>query len=180
MSERLESSIDYATDGGGFEIWQSSYITMTGNTLYNNENILETGTSGVSCQNNVFTNNICSGKSAGSTIDRSVGMIIRSAENMLIDGNTVTQVDWWTMVVGGAGQFSSSTDGLTVTNNSFIQAGDKIYALLSDPAGLNWNFDYNQLHSDTNSFGTDWNNTMYTSLPAWRSATRLGQHSTAV
>lgn len=99
---------------------------------------------------------------------------------MLIDGNTVTQVDWWTMVVGGAGQFSSSTDGLTVTNNSFIQAGDKIYALLSDPAGLNWNFDYNQLHSDTNSFGTDWNNTMYTSLPAWRSATRLGQHSTAV
>ncbi len=166
-------SEDYGTDGGGFEIWDCSYITIEGNTLYNNENIFETGTwsGGQSCRYNKFINNICQGKTTGSTLPHSVGMLVRSAENMLIDGNTVTGVDWWSVVVFTGDVFSGVQKGLTITNNSFEQRADKIYAISSNPSGQNFMIDRNRLHSDSNVIGTDWNNVTHTALAAWRTAT---------
>ena len=51
-------SHDYGYDGGAFEIYGASGVTMTDNIIWDNQNVLETGTDGPACAGNVFTRNI--------------------------------------------------------------------------------------------------------------------------
>lgn len=172
-------SQDYDTDGGGFELWDSSHITMSHNTLMNNENIFETGTwsGGQDCTDNIFNNNICYGKATGSTLPQSIGMIIRSAVNMQVTNNSLTGIDWWCADIGSVDNFSGSTTGLTITDNIFSQNWDKIYAIHADPAAMNWTIDRNQLKTLSGVIGTDRFDTQYTSLANWRAATGLDANS---
>lgn len=173
-------SNDYGTDGGAFEIWKASYLNMTGNTISNNENILETGTDGTAdCANNKFTGNTASGLSAGSSLPHSIGMILRCNKNMLIDGNTITNVNWWTFDVESGGSFAGSIANLTITNNTVSQAGQEpIYSVGVNPAGNSFNFGHNSFHSDSGKVGTDWNHVTYTSLSSWQTGTGLDTTST--
>ena len=51
-------STDYGYDGGAFEIYGSSGATMTENTIWDNQVVLETANDGPGCAGNVFTRNI--------------------------------------------------------------------------------------------------------------------------
>ena len=53
-------SYDYGYDGGAFSVYAASNWTITGNTTWDNRNIMETGTDAnkTPCDNNVFTRNL--------------------------------------------------------------------------------------------------------------------------
>ena len=114
-------SSDYGVDGGAFEIYSSSNVQILANTIANNENVLETGTSPDGnnplgdCVGNTFAGNQASGRSAGSALDRSVGLILRCATAMVIDHNTFTEIDWWIYEITTGDKFSSDVIGLAIT-----------------------------------------------------------------
>lgn len=174
-------SQDYGTDGGAFEIWNSSNITMTLNTLRNNENIFETGTalqwSGQECRNNNFTHNTCVGRTPGSTLAQSVGMIIRSAEDMVVTDNEITGVDWWAAVIGAADNFGGSTDRLRFERNTITLDYDKIYALVEDHTGKGWTIDNNTLKNRSGTIGTTVGEVPQTSLADWQNTTGFDRQS---
>jgi parallel beta-helix repeat protein len=177
-------SNDYGTDGGGFEIFNASNLTLRNNTIYNNENILETGTqSGGSCKNNAFTGNTVSGKTSGSTITQSVGMILRCADHMNIDNNSFTKINWWVFEIESDATFGSGIDGMEITNNTVDQTpasgttSEKTYSLNLNPSGHSLNINNNHYRFQ-NVFGNDWNGMTITSLSAWRSTTGFDSAST--
>jgi parallel beta-helix repeat protein len=138
-------SHDFVTDGGGFEIYGSSNISMTKNTIYNNLDVLETGAGGTgNCVNNVFTGNTASGRGASKLLGRSIGLILRCATNMNVSGNTISNVDWWTFWVyqrQSDGFNGGSIAGLSIQNNTITQGLDKVYDLgaMPTPVSINSN-----------------------------------------
>jgi nitrous oxidase accessory protein NosD len=127
-------SSDYGYDGGAFEIYNSSFTTIVGNTIRNNENVLETGASpeGGACVGNTFTGNESVGRTAGSRLKRSIGMILRCATAMVVDHNTFTGLDWWVYELSTADRFSTDVNGLAITGNTHRQR-DRVYRLAIDP-----------------------------------------------
>lgn len=108
-------SIDWGEDGTAFEIYGASNVVITGNRVWNNSSILETGTDGPRCNNLRITRNVAySAKTTG----KAVGMMLRCASNSLVAHNTIDGVDFWAMqLVHGTGSFSGSLEGLRVLNN---------------------------------------------------------------
>ena len=125
-------SDDYGYDGGAWEIYGASNVTITGNTSYNNEDVLETGTDGTPCNGNVFTRNTAWGASTA-PVGNAVGLILRCAANMLIANNTFSELDYWIYDIETSGGFAGSIDGLTIENNIDTQTVHKIYAI---PSGM--------------------------------------------
>jgi parallel beta-helix repeat protein len=170
-------SHDYGTDGGGFEIYQSSNVTMRLNTLSNNDDILETGANrGGTCANNVFTQNTASGRTAGSTLGESVGLLLRCAQNMQVTGNTISNIDHWVYDITTGGNFGSSISGLAIENNTVTQ-GQKVYALQVDPSGLGITIDANRLNFTGRTFASLWNGTTVGALASWQGATGFDRSS---
>ncbi len=119
-------SYDYGYDGGAFSIYAASNWTITGNTTWNNRNILETGTDATKtpCANNTFTRNLNYG---ATTVDMTVGMVLRCAQNMLVANNTFPGIQGCVFAIShDAGQFGGSVDGLPILNNviSVLDAQD--------------------------------------------------------
>jgi parallel beta-helix repeat protein len=178
LTNNIGKSSDYGTDGGAFEIYNASNVTMTGNTIGNNENVLETGTfPGGDCKNNTFSNNTVSGKSAGSTLDWSKGMILRCATGMVINANNFTEVDWWVFDIEAGDQFSSGVKGLTITNNQISQ-WQKVYHLGVDPIANNLVVDNNKLHFTGPIFASYADGTTSPSLADWQLRSGLDLNST--
>jgi hypothetical protein len=171
-------SQDYGTDGGGFEIYKSSNVRMIGNTLYNNDGIFESGTdSGVACANNVFSGNTASGRTSGSTLKASVGMILRCSKNMTIANNTLGPVDSWMFDIEMGGDYGGTVDGLAITNNKIaMSANTAIYAMEINPSGHSFNFGGNQYKYSNFAWG--WNNNTLKTLSDWQKATGLDKTST--
>ena len=144
-------SSDYGFDGGAFEIYNSSNVQILANTIADNENVLETGTSpeGDSplgdCVGNTFAGNDASGRSAASGLERSVGMILRCATGMVIEANTFTEIDWWVYEITTGDKFSSDVIGLAITNNTISQY-QKIYHLAVDPLAALLVVEANRIH----------------------------------
>jgi parallel beta-helix repeat protein len=133
-------SHDYGFDGGSFEIFGASDLDIEHNTMWDNMNILETGTaSGLDCSNNKFTNNVAYGGNDKSLVPSgsvATGMIIRCASNMVIANNTIDDIDWWVFDIQQNGNYSGSLAGLKIQNNVITQHGAKIYAFqVALPAG---------------------------------------------
>jgi parallel beta-helix repeat protein len=122
------ASHDYGFDGGAFEIYASSNLTISSNTLWDNENVVETGTDGTTCSNNVFARNVAYRGATTSVAGPSMGLILRCASNMLIANNTFTDLDKFTFDVSLAGGFSGSIDGLRILNNVAVSV-DHPYSL---------------------------------------------------
>lgn len=169
-------SSDYGYDGGAFEIYNSSHVSILANTIADNENVLETGTSpdGGSllgdCVGNVFAGNDAVGRTAGSTLQRSVGLILRCATAMVIDGNTFSGLDWWVYELTTGDQFSSDVKGLAITGNA-VTADQKVYRLAVDPTAAGLVIDANRMEHTGAVFASYGDGTSSPDLAGWRSRT---------
>jgi len=123
------TSYDYAWDGGALSIYGASNITFRKNTMWDNENILETGTdgtSGLSCSNNVFVHNVARGDL---TVGRAFGLFVRCATDMLIAHNTITNVAFGFSLGSDSATYSNSIDGLRIVNNVVSLQNGKVYGI---------------------------------------------------
>ena len=105
-------SIDYGIDGGAFEIWGSSNITISDNVAWDNVNVVETGTDGPACQRIRFERNVAY------TVQHGVGLILRCASDSLVAHNTIVGVAAYAFELShGASSFGGSIEGLRILNN---------------------------------------------------------------
>jgi nitrous oxidase accessory protein NosD len=179
ISNNEGSSHDWGHDGGAFEIYESSNVTMSANTINGNDDVLETGTGSASstCSGNKFLNNRATGVK-GSTYDLSTsGMFLRCAQQMQISGNTFTNFLKPVFDISTNGGFAGSVSGMSITNNKVVAGLGRVYAMQTDvrsqiSAGQN-------TYNWTGSIATDWNNNWVSNLAAWQSLTGLDLTSTA-
>ena len=125
------ASYDYEWDGAAFEIYGASNVTMSDNTAWDNENVLETGTDSSSpqCTGNVFARNIAYG---ATTAGRSWGMFLRCAADMVVAHNTFHDLDGFAFAIGAdSANFSGSIGGLRIVNNiiTLNGTGAKVFGL---------------------------------------------------
>lgn len=143
-------SYDYGYDGGAFEIYGASNVTMSGNTMWDNRNVLETGTdSELPCDSNAFLRNVAYG---ATTADRSVGMVLRCASNMEVANNTFHNLDQFVFDISAqASLFGGSIDNLRVVNNIAVMAAGKVYGIESAlPASVV--IDRNIIHNSSGGY----------------------------
>ncbi len=131
-------SYDYGYDGGAFEIYAASNATITGNTLWDNQNVLETGTDGAACSNNTFTRNLAyAGRGAAPIAGPIEGLILRCATRMLVANNTLVGLERFTFDITASGAFAGGIDSLRVCNNIAQSTGDKVFSIDSSmPASV--------------------------------------------
>jgi parallel beta-helix repeat protein len=136
-------SIDYGWDGGAFEIYGASGVTISGNRAWDNDVVLETGTdSSMQCSNNVFVRNVAWG---ATTQGRSYGVYLRCAQNMLIANNTLTNLYQWVYAISTSSGYSARIDGLQIRNNVHVMSSGKIYGIdtaVPSSVVVNHNLDY--------------------------------------
>lgn len=83
-------SHDYGHDGGAFEVYAASDLEISRNVVWDNENVMETGTDGSApCAHNRFFRNVAY---AGGRLP-SGGLILRCASDMLVANNTLAGLD---------------------------------------------------------------------------------------
>ncbi len=173
-------SDDYGYDGGGFEIYGASGVTMTSNTIYDNQDVLETGTDGAACTGNVFTRNVAWGGNNKSLVSlrgpQVNGIILRCGSSMLIANNTFEDLDYWVYDITTGGGFAGSIDGFRIENNVSYQLANKIYAIEDTlPAGavIDYNVSYNSAGAP---FASVPGNGNVTSIATFRSLTGQEAH----
>ena len=140
-------SHDYGFDGGAFEVYASSNLIIRSNTLWDNENVLETGTDGTSCSNNRFTRNVAYRGTTTSVAGPSMGMILRCAKDMLVANNTFIGLDKFALDVSLAGGFAGSIDGLKIHNNVAV-GSEHPYSLdtaIPSTVSINYNLVHNPM-----------------------------------
>ncbi len=135
----------YGYDGGAFEIYGASDITMTDNVAWNNKDVLETGTSGLPCNNITFTRNI--GYAASSVKGYARGLIIACASNSLFANNTLEGFDVSDVSVVNHldYKFQGSLSGLKVENNVLRTSG--VPVLYFDRLPSTVTVDYNLIYN---------------------------------
>ncbi len=138
-------SPDYGYDGGAFEIYAASQVTITGNTMWDNRNVIETGSDGAACSGNRFTRNIAYG---ATTVDVSKGMILRCAEGMLVANNTFYRLDMFVFDIQTGGNFGTSISGLTLLNNVAMMRTGKVYGIATGLAPM-VRADYNVVYQES-------------------------------
>ncbi len=171
-------SSDYGFDGGGFEIYNSSNTTIIGNTIRNNENVLETGASpnGGACVGNLFAGNDATGRTPGSRLQRSIGMILRCATLMVVDHNTFTGLDWWVYELSTADRFSTDVNGLALTGNTHRQTA-RVYRLAVDPVQAKLVVEANRFPRTGKYFASYGDGTSSRTLTQWQQRTGLDRVS---
>jgi len=114
----------YGYDGGAFEIFGASDVTITGNIAWDNKDVMETGTNGPACNNITFTRNI--GFAASTVKGYARGLIIACASNSVIANNTLDGFDISDISVVNKPnyRFEGSLAGLKVENN-ILRSGSK-------------------------------------------------------
>jgi parallel beta-helix repeat protein len=126
-------SDDYGYDGGAFEIYGASGVSMLGNIVWDNQDVLETGTDGAPCGGNVFARNVAWGGNDKSKVaprgPQTNGIILRCGQGMLIANNTFSDLDYWVYDITSGGSFSGGIDGFRILNNVSYQVGNKVYAI---------------------------------------------------
>jgi parallel beta-helix repeat protein len=176
-------SQQYSWDGGGFEIFASSGITMDNNTLTGNDTVLETGAipgSGVGCSGNRFRNNVVVGVNGTYPPDPSTdwntrrarkGLVLRCDQNMVVSGNRITDVEYPTFSLQEGGGFGTTLSGLSITGNKIDQREyDHVYELTytSSPSfGLSGNC---YVNNSSGYFFSRINGVTQANLGAWIAA----------
>jgi parallel beta-helix repeat protein len=131
----------YGYDGGAFEIYGASDVTITGNIAWNNKDVLETGTSGPACNNITFTRNI--GYAASTAKGYARGLIIACGSNSLFANNTLDGFDISDVSVVNKPdyKFQGSLSGLKIENNVLRTNGSGVFYF--DHLPSNVTIDYN-------------------------------------
>ena len=137
----------YGYDGGAFEIYGASDVTITGNIAWNNKDVMETGTSGPACNNITFTRNI--GYAASTVSGWSRGLIIACASNSLFANNTLDGFDISDIsVVDKPGYtYQGSLSGLRIENNILRSKGSGVFYFDHLPSSVV--IDYNLIWNQT-------------------------------
>jgi hypothetical protein len=79
------------------------------------------------CANNVFARNVAYG---ATTADRTVGMVLRCAENNLVANNTFYDIQYWVFDISHQlGGHGGSVEGLRIVNNIAVTKAAKIFGL---------------------------------------------------
>ncbi len=127
------ASFDYGQDGGAFEVYGASDVTIRDNVAWDNKDVLETGTSGLPCARLQFVRNLA--YAASSLRGWSRGLIVACASASLIANNTLDGFDVSAIsVVQDPGNlYLGSVDGLLVTNNILVSDSAPIYHLSHVP-----------------------------------------------
>lgn len=157
--------------GGAFEIYASSDITMTRNTMWDN-GVLETGTeAGIECDNLTFTHNVAWRGSANTLQD---GLVLRCFSNSLVAHNTFDGLDNFAVdVIHQQGAFAGSIEGLRIVNNVFVNG--RVYSI-DNQMPRSVEIDHNLVHnagSDADfgqflAYAWDQGNTSsFSSLQSW-------------
>lgn len=122
-------SPDWGYDGAGIEIYGGDGAKIRQNRIWDNRVVMETGSGGDACRDNVFVRNVIWG---ATTRDVSKGMLLRCAEGMLIANNTFYRLDEWVFDLkeGGSGH-ATSIRGLRILNNISVMSNGKIYGVES-------------------------------------------------
>jgi len=130
-------SHDYGSDGGAFEVWGSSNLTISGNTTWNNENVMETGSDGPPCADITFVRN------TAWVTQHGVGLILRCAENGLVAHNLIDGVDDYAFNLSdrsGGNPFATSIAGLRIVDNIVV---DSLVYDIGNPIPSSVETDYN-------------------------------------
>ncbi len=166
-------SRDYGYDGGAFEIYNARNVLIDGNVLSNNENVLETGTyPGGDCSGNAFSGNQVTGRTQGSRLPQTIGMILRCANGMKIENNTFSGLEWRLFYIGTNDMFSSNVDRLTIRNNT-ITMYQPVYHLGVYPSVAGLVVDGNRYRTSASAFATYGDGTQSADFWNWRSRTGL-------
>ena len=139
------SSYDYGYDGGAFSIYGASNWTIKNNVTWDNRNVMETGTdqNRTPCSHNKFVRNINYG---ASTVDVSVGILLRCASDTLVANNVFDGLDSWVFDIShNQGTWGGSIDGLRIVNN-IISGSAKVYGIESWPLPSSVTINYNLLN----------------------------------
>lgn len=169
-------SYDYGWDGGAFSIYGASNATFDRNVVWDNENVLETGTDGTNglpCRNNVFTRNIAYG---AATQGRVMGLFIRCAEDMLIAHNTIHELMFGFSLGSDTANFSNTVAGLRIVDNIIVMTTGKVYGIeQTAPLPSDVVINHNLVHSDSGQIATVRGVGGTTSLSTFRSWTGFEQ-----
>jgi hypothetical protein len=116
--QRAES-FDYGQDGAAFEVFGASNLEISGNVVWDNANVLETGTDGSHpCSNITFVRNVAYN---AATWGESRGLILRCAAQSLFAQNTIDGLDRWAFQVDAHDPtFGGRVDGLRILNNILV------------------------------------------------------------
>src|SRR4029077_18582014 len=121
------------------------------NTILDNENVFESGSSPETndpvgdCQGNKFTDNETRGRVSESGLERSIGLILRCATNMLVERNRFKDFDWFVYYISDTDTFASNVDGLVIRGNQISQF-QKVYPLDVAPGSAGINIDEQHIH----------------------------------
>ena len=130
-------SHDYGWDGSAFEIYGASNVTISGNTAWDNENVLETGMdAGGQCASNRFVRNSVH---AETTAGDSWGMFLRCATDMLVASNTFVGLEQFVFSIGyDSPRYNGSLKGLHIEDNlvDVSATGAKAFGFTTAPADL--------------------------------------------
>ena len=117
---RARHLTDSGYDGGAFEVYGASDLWISGNLLWNNNNVMETGTDGTAaCSRITFVRNIAYGP--GSVARETQGLILRCASSSLFANNTFDGIDTFAFYVSLSGSFVGSIAGLRIENNIVVR-----------------------------------------------------------
>jgi parallel beta-helix repeat protein len=127
------ASHDYGQDGGAFEVYGASDVTISENVAWDNKDVLETGTSGPPCARLSFVRNLAYGASTLAGWSR--GLILACASDALVANNTLDGFDVSAVsVVQDPGNlYLGSVGGLVVENNVLVSDGAPVYHLSHVP-----------------------------------------------
>lgn len=122
------TSQDYGFDGGAFEVYAASGLTIRDNVVWNNQNVMETGTDRtLPCAGNSFTGNVAYG---GRREGPAMGLILRCARDMLVAGNTFDDLDKFVFdVTAAARSFGGSIEGLRIARNIAVSGSAKLLSV---------------------------------------------------
>lgn len=163
------TSRDYGFDGGAFEVYAASGLTIRDNVAWNNENVLETGTDGsLPCARNAFTGNVAYG---GARNGPAMGMILRCASDMLVANNTFDDLDRFAFdVTADASSFGGSVEGLRIARNVSVSGADKLLSvdsLLPSSVAIDENLLFNRSGAWLASYPGRGNTRLLSALTSW-------------
>jgi parallel beta-helix repeat protein len=107
-------------DGGAFEVYAASDLRITDNVLWDNNNVMETGTDGSApCSRILFARNIAYGP--GSVPRNTQGLILRCASSSLFANNTFDGLDTFAFYLTDSSKFAGSIAGLRIESNIIVR-----------------------------------------------------------
>ena len=124
---------DSGYDGGAFEVYGASDLSITGNLMWDNNNVMETGTDGTAaCSRITFARNVAYGP--GTVPRETQGLILRCASSSLFANNTFDGIDTFAFYVSTSGSYAGSIAGLRIENNIVVRG--RAYSLGPRPTSV--------------------------------------------